>query len=62
MGSNTALLLQDDLGLFIRHGTGKYRPGNYATGLKKGQTVRAWPSGGNLLIEGPAGRQTWSRG
>lgn len=61
-GSNVSILMQDDTGLFIRHGTSKYRPAPTVSGIRKGQTVRAWPWSGGLKVELTPGQSTvWTK-
>lgn len=60
-GSNSALVLEDDTGLFIRSGTSKYRPAAPVKGLRKGITVKAWPWSGGLKVETPQGAAVWGK-
>lgn len=58
---NVGLILEDEQGLFIRHGTSKYRPTTPSKGLRKGQTVKAWPWSGGIKVETATGSTVWSK-
>lgn len=59
--SNIAILLEDDVGLFIRSGAAKYRPAAPVKGLREGQTIKAWPWQGGIKVETPQGSEVWGR-
>lgn len=60
-GTNVAIVLEDDQGLFIRTGTAKFRPQSPPQGLRKGLTVRAWPWNGGMKVETPKGASVWNK-
>jgi hypothetical protein len=60
-GTNVAVILEDDTGLFIRSGTTKYRPQAPVKGLRKGLTVRAWPWTGGMKVEISGQSSVWGK-
>lgn len=60
-GSNISIVLEDDSGLFIRSGAVKYRPSAPVKGLRKGQTIKAWPWNGGIKVETSQGSEVWGR-